>query len=92
MQKQKKKNRAEKNYKRSQQNTYIRLGVFLVYRQFTEVRSLENMADFGVEFGVEEVVFRIGCTERVSQEGLGGWTVRGITRNRLARERRSWRE
>lgn len=50
------------------------------------------MADFGVEFGVKEVVFRIGRTERVSQEGLGGWTVRGITRNRLARERRSRRE
>lgn len=43
------------------------------------------MADFGVEFGVEEVVFRIGGAERVSQEGLGSWTVRRVTRKRLDR-------
>jgi len=44
------------------------------------------MADFGVEFGVEEVVFGIGCTERVSQEGFGSWTVRRVTINQLTRE------
>lgn len=34
------------------------------------------MADFGVEFGVEEIVFRIGGAERMSQEGLSSWTIR----------------
>jgi len=37
------------------------------------------MADFGVEFGVEKVIFGIGCAERVSQEGFRSWTVRRVT-------------
>lgn len=36
----------------------------------------ENMSDFGVKFRIEEIITRIGYTERVLREKcLRGWTL-----------------
>jgi hypothetical protein len=43
------------------------------------IRGLEDMADLGIEFGVEEIVVWIFLAERVTrQQCLRGWTFRRI--------------
>lgn len=88
--KKRKREKEKKNYKRNK-HIYTPERVFVYRHSYeqessVEVWSLEDMADFGIEFGVEEVVFRFGCTERVSQEGLGSRTIRRIPRNQLVSE------